>query len=71
MTITTDESLLAAFGRCFDNDDGEVVLEYLTHIVRRNSLDMKDPNPHQAIYRVAQEALLSNIENKLEEYKQL
>ncbi|MEG3619609.1 hypothetical protein V5T82_14170 [Magnetovibrio sp. PR-2] len=65
------DKLIAAIGECFDHEYGDTVLEYLEYITKRNGIDANDPNPHQAVYRCAQEALLLTIKNKLEEYKQL
>jgi len=59
---------ITAYFNVFNTPDGEIVLNDLWEIVGRTGLDAKDPNPNSAIYRLAQQAVLETIENKILAY---
>ena len=54
----------------FTTPYGEQVLEDLEKQVRRASVDLKDVNPYNAVYRVAQEDLLFYIKKWIQGTKE-
>lgn len=62
-----NRKLVNAYYNIFTSSDGELVLEHLHTVVKRTGIDGANPNPNQAVYAMAQLALLDLIENKIQE----
>jgi hypothetical protein len=64
----TREQIRTAYRECFHHfAPGKVVLEDLEKLSRAAKIDRDDVNPHNAIYRVAQQDLVTYIRRMIAE----
>lgn len=60
------QKLKQAYKLCFENANGEAVLGDLERVTNQTRITSDSPNPHAAIYKVAQQQLIQRIRNMCE-----